>query len=366
MKKLIPALALLLVSAVMLATSSFAWFSMNTSVTVTGMSVTAKVNDNLQIAPTTTAATAKEDDSAFKYGYVMTHTTALLEPVSSINGVNFFYTSTKNVSADGDAASDTYVAYDPDTPAAMTAFNTNYGSTGAVGYVDYAVQLKADNSSNSPKDVVLSDINLTYAGTAAAQSAFRVAVFVWDMGATGATAASAPTQSKLVSLLKMDGSAYYTDGKAVTSTSALGDIDGAADDAATIGEVAANSTKYFKVVVRLWLEGEDESCTNATFASLTQTWDFDLTFKFDGVATGADEINQEVTASKLNLSTGPSTGSEARVVDGVEYYEISGNSNYYTRAASTAVAYNTIIYNIDSNGVVLDVTNRCTLPAQNP
>lgn len=361
MKKLIPALALLLVSAVMLATSSFAWFSMNTNVTVTGMSVTAKVNDNLQIAPTAVDSTAKEADSAFKYGYVMAHTAALLEPVSTINGVNFFYTSTKNVKADGDAASDTYVAYDSSN---TTAFNTNYGSTGAVGYVDYAVQLKADNSSNSPKDVVLSDINLTYAGAAAAQSAFRVAVFVWDMGATGATAASAPNQSKLVSLLKMDGSAYYTDGKAVTSTSALGDIDGAADAAATIGEVAANSTRFFKVVVRLWLEGEDESCTNATFASLTQTWDFDLTFKFDGVATGADEINQEVTASKLNLSTGPSTGSAARVIDGVEYFEISGNSDYYTRAASTAVAYNTIVYHIDSNGVVLDVTNRCTLPAQ--
>ena len=74
MKKLIPALALLLVSAVMLATSSFAWFSMNTTVAVTGMSVTAKVNDNLQIAPSTTAATTKADDSAFKYGYVMAHT----------------------------------------------------------------------------------------------------------------------------------------------------------------------------------------------------------------------------------------------------------------------------------------------------
>ena len=42
MRKLIPALAMLLVSAVMMSTASFAWFSMNTSVTASGMSVTAK------------------------------------------------------------------------------------------------------------------------------------------------------------------------------------------------------------------------------------------------------------------------------------------------------------------------------------
>ena len=41
-RKLIPALAMLLLSAVLMSTASFAWFSMNTSVTAKGMSVTAK------------------------------------------------------------------------------------------------------------------------------------------------------------------------------------------------------------------------------------------------------------------------------------------------------------------------------------
>ena len=50
MKKLIPALALLLVSAVMLGTSSFAWFSMNTTVTAGTMEVKAVANANLYIA----------------------------------------------------------------------------------------------------------------------------------------------------------------------------------------------------------------------------------------------------------------------------------------------------------------------------
>lgn len=43
-KKLIPAIGMLMLSAVMLVTSSFAWFSVNTDVTATGMSVTAKAD----------------------------------------------------------------------------------------------------------------------------------------------------------------------------------------------------------------------------------------------------------------------------------------------------------------------------------
>ena len=43
-KKLIPALGMLVLSASMLVTSTFAWFSMNTSVTATNMTVTAKAD----------------------------------------------------------------------------------------------------------------------------------------------------------------------------------------------------------------------------------------------------------------------------------------------------------------------------------
>ncbi|NLN54939.1 MAG: hypothetical protein GX148_01405 [Clostridiales bacterium] len=51
-KKIIPALVMLLVSAVLLSTASYAWFSMNATVTATGMQVTAKVPDSLQISVT--------------------------------------------------------------------------------------------------------------------------------------------------------------------------------------------------------------------------------------------------------------------------------------------------------------------------
>ena len=48
-RKLIPALAMLLISAVLMSTASFAWFSMNEQVTATGMEITAQ-SDNVWLA----------------------------------------------------------------------------------------------------------------------------------------------------------------------------------------------------------------------------------------------------------------------------------------------------------------------------
>ena len=49
-KIIIPALGMLLLSTAASVSGTVAWFSMNASVTVTGMTVTTKVSSNLQIA----------------------------------------------------------------------------------------------------------------------------------------------------------------------------------------------------------------------------------------------------------------------------------------------------------------------------
>lgn len=50
MRKLLPAFAMLLVSAVMMSTASFAWFSMGTTASATGMEVKAKADSSLIIS----------------------------------------------------------------------------------------------------------------------------------------------------------------------------------------------------------------------------------------------------------------------------------------------------------------------------
>jgi len=63
-KKLIPAFCMLLVSAIMLGSSTFAWFSMNNKVTASNMSVQAKSNSTfLQIAKK--GETSYDDDVNF-------------------------------------------------------------------------------------------------------------------------------------------------------------------------------------------------------------------------------------------------------------------------------------------------------------
>lgn len=54
MKKLIPAIAMLIISAVLLSTASYAWFSMNKVVTATGMQVEAKASSSLIITKLST------------------------------------------------------------------------------------------------------------------------------------------------------------------------------------------------------------------------------------------------------------------------------------------------------------------------
>ena len=64
-RKLIPAILMVLLSASLMGTSTFAWFSLNSKVTVTGMEVKTQVSENLFIVGDTLASTAKKADSTF-------------------------------------------------------------------------------------------------------------------------------------------------------------------------------------------------------------------------------------------------------------------------------------------------------------
>ena len=68
-KKLLPALGMLLLSACMMVTSTFAWFAMNETVTATGMSVTAKGDQvYLQIINPNQSGTGDNNDKEFVSG----------------------------------------------------------------------------------------------------------------------------------------------------------------------------------------------------------------------------------------------------------------------------------------------------------
>ncbi len=108
-RKLIPALAMLLLSAVLMSTASFAWFSMNKTVTAGSMTVTAQSNaTNLLINTTGKAAEGSADVAA-----TTSHPDKLVYPVAyvtanttvggvSLNAGDWYTANNKNANSAAD------------------------------------------------------------------------------------------------------------------------------------------------------------------------------------------------------------------------------------------------------------------------
>lgn len=376
-KIIIPALGMLLLSTAASVSGTVAWFSMNNSVNVTGMTVTTKVSSNLQISETNVEANFADELNQSRSG--------ILEPASSVNGVNFYYTTSARgdgsaiANTDADSSNMTFNLYSeaaasaiPNTYAGKAnyddAFNNAYGfenpsvratDEGAdnicYGYIDYSFYIKGTYANVSHK-ISLTKCEIAYNNNSAYENvgsalAWRVGMFVAKANASQEIADSTVVDANnLVTILDFAGSknqneankqvvpaasttlpgtdpVYYTDSDC-TTPAASGTADGTTaywvegDDApkavsgttktsytalgakANAAAVVDNApvqgtTQRYKVVVRLWLEGEDISCTNTTFANLTSNWKLDLTFKQGQNADENDHTYDPVT----NIST---------------------------------------------------------------
>lgn len=296
---------------------------MNKTVTVTGMQLKTSVGGNLLICDSNVEA---------EYTTALTQSVkGILEPVSTINAkdgsfwytVNAFangakssgnyspYASAKTALADGAEGYGTYTdAFSKDYNVSIAKANAMFDNTvsEAKGYVDYTFYLKATVDTDN-QQIVMSECNLLYKNAAIADSnkevvdrdnAWRIAVFASDITNDGgkgtrtndtltvADGNVTPTAGDGVSakaILTRTGAANQTSGKAVNGADSTDTVT-YNTWTANIGEVAtAGASKYYKVVVRVWLEGEDTSCKSSTYALLTDQ--YTLAAKFD-------LINQEV------------------------------------------------------------------------
>ena len=331
---MIPAIVLLLISAIMMSTATYAWFSMNNKVTVSGMEVRTRVSDNLFIAKTTLAATAPVADANF--GRAVTDALPaeqLLEPVSTVDGKTFFYTdSENNVAADGSAKTTSFIAYAAgDDFDKANGVDTTTSSPDALGYVDYVFELKAVNGSESSKLLKMTQLNLTYKGVETEQKAFRVAIFMQKFDGSAYTMINEATLGA-ADIFAYSGSAYFG-GKAVSGTAATATAPTMSTGISK--EVAAGQTEYYKVVVRIWLEGQDTTCNNDTFASLTKNWAIDFAFELgteDLVA--ATSIGRPAVAA---TASGVTLDANGKLSNGETPAE-SGAYKWYNALTGAAVA----------------------------
>jgi len=356
-KKIAGASAMLLLSTTMLGTSTFAWFTMSKEVQVTGMEVKTKVGSNLLISTTNL-------DADYTSQTLRQTRKCLLEPTSTINGVTGTYYYTVNAKANGDAVVDAYELYAEDAATAVqnaTAGKPNYdvdfnnayklGTSGvftnsdiamtdsvdgaAYGYIDYTFYLKATsngNASTTAQQIRMTKCDLDYNNDEldsdgdvgkvnGPDRAWRVAVFAQDITATKPgtgrvntdVASSVDNQKGLISVT---GAVNQTTGKAVDSAStATGDVVNNGSSGVVLASISENNaSKYYKVTVRLWLEGEDTTCTSETYAALTNKYKLDLAFQLtDGSNDDAAVTN--ISTNTFNAAVTPAT----KVFDGNQY-----------------------------------------------
>ena len=286
-KIIVPAMGLLLLGTAASVTSTVAWFSANNKVTVNGMKVSTQVKGNLLIANSNSA------DTNYSSENLGLDVGGVLEPVSTVNGVNFFYTK-ENVSGTG-ATTDTAL----ETYSTQSLFEDYYDIDGADAYAEYAFYLKA-TSDVANQNVVISKFNMLYNGAAmGSEKAWRVAVF--SQTVTETVAGTTPVAGDLKTILTPDTPAnsaglYFTSGNAWSANNAKGSVS-SLGSAATIGTIAAKgTTQRFYVVVRLFLEGEDKTCKNDTFANLTEDYTLNLVCELGNTATGATQLVSQQAA----------------------------------------------------------------------
>ena len=335
-KILAPALGVLVLSTAASISGTVAWFTANNSVQVTGMSVKTRVGSNLLIAD---RSTANASDDVYGTELEQEKEDLYLEPVSTVDGETFFYHSAAGVHGDGSQTGNTFIEYeenghvgkypnvydnnalnaiedmengdiahildhgyykyngtswdsyeldfgDPDKEYIDVNFNNTYSfnhlneANSCFGYIDYNFYLRAFSSTDD-QILSLTKCNLLRDGAAltansATDFAWRVAVLSEAVDEGDATGEG----QSLVSILKHSGGAYFTNGKAAASTSSIDDVEELGQDVVIANNLDAGDIARYRVTVRLWLEGEDQSCNNETYAALsTSDWTLDLEFE---------------------------------------------------------------------------------------
>ncbi len=181
MKKLIPAFALLLISAVVLSTASFAWFSMNTEVSASGMTITAKSDAvALVINSTNTAGSGGTTETTAVSGTLLPTAHNALTNKAAADTVGNWYTKVA------------------DAPTASASTGDATALTEFTGYVvSKTVYISMATGSNPTTDLIVKGVTITKdSGTATNLAPVRVViasaagVVEYKYGASGATLVS--------------------------------------------------------------------------------------------------------------------------------------------------------------------------------
>lgn len=321
-KKLIPAVAMLTTSAVMLSTATYAWFTMSREVEVTGIKLTATTPQTIEVSlgrattqatiDNTTWATAPKNDAADSDLWSNKAATSSvyasfgkLIPASSTDGTNLYYTTKakengKSVDITGanaftQATENNNAGWTFQTAGASseTESNLTADTKGEGYYLDIPVWFRTTNVEDVKLgvDVTVTDPNADDDNTKGdLYKATRVAILNEDRrAANGGVFLGAETDVdtgyyKKKAVRANTGTSendYYgtvTVAKEVTANTAGQVTNSDSTEVANVTGVGTGKTGYStpaKYYIRVWLEGEDVNCWNVNAG---QSFNVDLKF----------------------------------------------------------------------------------------
>lgn len=328
-KKIVPAVGMLALSATMLSTSTYAWFTMNKEVEMTGLSMTAAVGEGMEIALaevdgtsiTAPSLTTPADDKSDSWGSAVVvgdyyEKIGLLNPASSVDGVNL-YDATD--ATNGGKKASNFKSIDLTnndniaTATARTTLETDKAVTAdedSVGYcVDIPVHLRTNKKSGSgakENGDIYCKINITPNSKSAEGSALGTDVDTLYKAIRVAFIPKTEGTDSVTNIFAVDSDCYGGDKVAVsgisTKTASTNLInskdstfvvnaskfaDGIGVDSGLNIPLADGAGQYghLDFTVRVWLEGESTSCYNDKSG---QSWNIDLAFslgEFDTATT---------------------------------------------------------------------------------
>lgn len=312
-KKLIPALAMLLVSATAMSSATFAWFSMNREVQTANMQVKAVADQGILINEVATATDENWDNAA------TTNQTA---------GINLRATSTANTGT-------WYVAHSvkSDNSASATAGQVSenltsegYKTLGTAPYATSTQTVEAAAGTNAKQEITYVDSDGT-AGYANGEGYYvRYTYYIKSSGAAIETSLDANKQSFNIKEVSVTGNASGTEGPAAIDKSLrvavvvnnkayiYAPVSGATatyyvnasstattvltgSQATSIGTIPATTSDGTPVYVYLYFEGEDTGVKTSNVTGDLSNLTVSVNFELKDNATAATDNGVAVSAA---------------------------------------------------------------------
>ncbi len=235
--KLLSAAGMLGISAAMLATSTYAWFTMNKTVTATGMQVKAKAESGLLIS---NAAQGTYADTA-----TTTKTTCTeLYPGSTKDLTNWLHsTSKKSDTANTEEKYDAGVEW--------TENNGDYGN-----YVSHDFYIKSSSEEFDVTSLDINSVTVKVGSNAPAQDLSKSIRVGLKIEGDSANYFYAPVEGFTTTVSVQNAAGDYSSSERTNVTAVAGDT----KSNSSITKIPSVNGTPIHATVYIWFEGEDNAC----------------------------------------------------------------------------------------------------------